>query len=232
MKKQMRFFTTGLFFLLPHLIFSQTPATPWIIGIHAGISEYRGEMGNGFFDMHLTSSTFYNDEGIQIQKNLPGMLGISATRYINPKFDISTQIHHGEWGYYNASKTKFFFRSFNLLTLDLRYKLPGFDNSALTPYLIGGIGYRNISIYDSKRNFQHEAVFPLGAGISYRLNKLFVLNLQSNIGFTSNDLADGIKSTNTFGRDQYWNHSLGISIIPGELGIRSTKSLKSRCARF
>lgn len=232
MKKFIAILSSGLFLLLPTVSKSQTPSTPWLIGLHAGISEYRGEMGNGFFDMHVTPTQFYNAEGIQIQENRPGFLGLSATRYLNNQLDVSFQMQHGEWGYFNPNKTQFFFTYYNLVSSELRYKIPGFENSAFTPYVLAGLGYRNVSIKNANTRFQHEAIMPLGFGLNLRLNKFIVLNAQSNFGFTTGDMGDGMAQVLSLNNDQFWNQSFGICFTPAELGFGNVRSVRSKCPRL
>lgn len=232
MKKFIAILSSGLLLLLPTVSLCQTPSAPWLIGVHAGISEYRGEMGNGFFDLHVTPTQFYNAEGIQIQENRPGFLGLSATRYLNDQLDVSFQIQHGEWGYFNPNKTQFFFTYYNLLSSELRYKIPGFENSAFTPYVLAGIGYRNVSVKNKSNKFQHEAVMPLGFGLNLRLTKLIVLNAQSNFGLSTGDMGDGMVKAASLSKDQFWNHSIGLCITPAALGFGHSKSLRSKCPRF
>ncbi len=213
------------------IVKSQTRNYPWTLTGMVGISEYSGDMGSGFFNFDLKPTSFYDLDGNLRQKNQPGVAGASLTRYINPKFNVSLSYLHGEWGFHTPDKNYYFFKRMNSVDFHVQWKFLGlYDDPIINPFLIAGVGYRNIHLTDSLRSLQNEITFPLGLGVNLRLAQGMYITAQSYFAFTSGDAGDGRIAEF---KDKLWNHTIGLSIIPNHLKFGLfAHSRRYRCPNF
>lgn len=72
---------------------------PWQISLGLGISEYYGDLGNGFFKFDLTQHDI-SSNGDGRSKNLPCIVTVGLNKYINSDFDFAFRAYNGEWGYF------------------------------------------------------------------------------------------------------------------------------------
>jgi OmpA-OmpF porin, OOP family len=221
----------GLYLLFPILLNGQNMENKWAFGFHLGISEYQGDLGNGFFQFHVKPTSFYDLDHTLIQKNRPGIVQVSVTNQLNPLNQLSLVFSHGEWGYFKQNT--FFFKGINSIEAQWKHFLIPEVEFPIQPYLVSGIGYRNFHVSPNKNSFHHEIVVPLGIGLNLHFSQFWYLNFQSNIGFTTGDIGDGIVDVTKSPFDKYWNHSLGIVIIPHYNHFSFFSSAhKYRCPRF
>ncbi|MDZ4668710.1 MAG: hypothetical protein SGJ00_12635 [bacterium] len=218
MKKLAFNLSASLCFFLPLISNSQTAEYPWALGVHVGISEYNGDLGNGFFHFSLLSNNFYDADNTLIQTNEPGFSGFSINRYINKRFDLALSYSHGEWGYHNLSGSTFFFRRIDAVDLHIKWKFATIRDGLLTPFVVSGLGYRNVNLPAQNDTAMNEINVALGVGMIIRISKYIGINLQSNYAYTTSDAGDGKVSTMNSINDQFWNHSVGISFSLGNLG--------------
>src|SRR6478609_2831048 len=74
-------------FLFAALVVSaQTEEKKWNIGVHGGLSQYNGDIGNGFYNSDQASY---------------GFAGLSMSRYLSKHFDATIFFTRGEVGYIN-----------------------------------------------------------------------------------------------------------------------------------
>ena len=66
---------------------AQTEDKPWNIGLHAGVTQYQGDLGNNFYK---TDKAFY------------GFGGISVSRYLGRYFDLNFLASKGTIGYHDG----------------------------------------------------------------------------------------------------------------------------------
>ncbi len=214
---------------IPPFVYGQSALSPWSITLHGGISEYKGDMGNGFLQFNLQPTSFYDADKVLIQENQPGISGISITRYLNQKWDLSFSYLHGEWGYYTPDKSRFFFKKLNYYDATIRFKIPYLQSQHLSPYLCTGFAFRTLGSSPYKLDLS----IPVGLGINWQLTEGILLNFQSNIGLTNNDLIDGLNQGNAPKNDLYWNHTVGIGFLPFSMNKSAfTKSKRSKCPKL
>src|SRR4051812_24121033 len=65
----------------------QTKEEKWNLGFHGGISQYSGDLGQGWYS---TTQAVY------------GFAGISVSRYLNKQLDLSLFLTRGQLGYLAA----------------------------------------------------------------------------------------------------------------------------------
>lgn len=229
MKKLQLFLLGSLLTTIPQIVRCQGVLSPWAISVHAGISEYKGDMGNGLFQFNLKPTSFYDADKVLIQQNQPGISGLSISRFINEKWDLSFSYLHGEWGYYTPNKTSFFFKKLNHFDVLARYKIPYLQSSTFTPYLAAGFAFRTLGSVPYKMDVS----MPIGVGVNVQLLNGFLLNFQSMLGYTSNDGIDGLNQGIATKNDLYLNHTIGIGLLPFSMNKHMfSKSKKSKCPKF
>ncbi|OYU96383.1 MAG: hypothetical protein CFE21_08275 [Bacteroidetes bacterium B1(2017)] len=231
MKKLVAFLCLGLCINTPKFLTAQTAKHPWAFGMQIGISEYRGDLGNGFFDFAITPSNFYDADMNLIQRNSPGIAGVSITRYLNSSFDASAYYNHGEWGYHSSDNSSFFFKRINSVDMLLKWKFLGSDLRYITPYIATGLGYRNVHLTNISNTLQHELTLPLAIGINLKFNSAISLQAQTQFAFTSADAGDNIEVQLPIRNDQFLNHTIGILITPGNLPMFGG-SPRDRCPKL
>ena len=194
---------------------AQNKTYQWSVGINAGISEYSGDLGNGFLKFDLLPKRVFDENKISLTNSKPFYLGINASKYYNQKLDFNVSASFGENGIYN-SVNSYFYSKFLYVDATARWKFLGGENAKFTPYLLGGIGLRRsklpeVNVYNKKS--VTDAVIPLGIGMNITCDDRLVLNIQSQYGWTSGDKVEGNPAYTKFSFDQFWHHSVGISYL-------------------
>ena len=110
-------------------LYAQTPDYKWGIGLNAGLTEYYGEMGNGFFKFDLNPHTLPPNNS---RKNQPGYISLNVSKYQTKSFDFNLSGGFGEWGYYKDA-SNYFYRSFQYADVTARWKFLGKDYARFTP---------------------------------------------------------------------------------------------------
>lgn len=197
-------------FLLPTFCSAQQQSYKWSCTLLAGITEYNGTLGNGFFQFAIFPKSFRNSEGQLVQRNFPGCSGLELTRNLKDNWGISLQILHGEWGYYSKDFNRYFFRWFNLIDLNSLW-YPFSNKNLISPFIQLGAGYRNIHVPPERYAVIHSLHFSLGAGFSFSLSERTRIQFRSVYGFTNNDMGDGIRNTSESGSDRFLIHQLGLN---------------------
>lgn len=177
---------THLFFLITLLFAlqgtSQTDDRRWSVGLHGGLVQYRGDLGNDFYQSDHATYAF---------------AGISVSRYLNQHLDLSLSFSRGELGYIDHStvntteKPNSFLIRHNTSNLLLRLYINKSENF-IRPYILAGAGliwYE--SIYSlSKEHFIY-SLPTVGAGLNFRLGPIVSIRIQENFLFTTADHIDG-----------------------------------------
>ncbi|MFZ4797599.1 MAG: thrombospondin type 3 repeat-containing protein [Bacteroidia bacterium] len=215
---------------------AQTKDMPWQVGLGTGISEYAGDMGNGFFKFDLSSHDLTNNGGSKT-KSQPLMTNITLSHYLNSEFDIAARTYWGEWGYFNklnstipGAKLGNFYRGSFGLEVTPRWKFLSNDKARVTPYITAGLGYRRISMpndYTGEIGIFNEGIFskksideftiPAGIGANIRLTERVGINLQSNYMWTNNDKSEGVATYEELTYDQAWFHTIGLTFNLGKV---------------
>lgn len=186
----------GLAFALS--INAQTADKRWNIGLHGGAIQYNGDLGNDFYK---TKQAFY------------GFGGLSFTRFLGNRLDVSLLLTKGETGYMGESGR--FKHQLTTGTINFRLNLIGADYF-VRPYLFAGGGVMMFAntLTDTKNNEKFDFAAPsFGAGLNLRLGKAVTLNLQETFMYSSSDERDGIvKNSN----DAFLLHSAGLTFNFGQ----------------
>ncbi len=162
----------------------------WSVGAHATFNDYKGDLGNDFWDF--------------------GNAGFALTvgRYVSPSFDfvgnlsfngIDTDLKNGRTGGTGNMDAKFI-----TATLNVKYKFNnGYifkEEAKLAPYVMAGFG---ITKFDTEahlmggiNSFKYDSdgfdeIFNLALGLTYNLSKRFAINLEMGMYYANSDLYDG-----------------------------------------
>ncbi|HOZ87633.1 MAG TPA: hypothetical protein PL029_07745, partial [Bacteroidia bacterium] len=111
--------------------FSQTDEKKWNFGLHGGLMQYSGDLGQGFYK---TDQAAY------------GFAGVSFSRYLGRHFDASLFFTRGEFGYIQRNQplnelgnpNSFLVRT-NTANLIARFYFTT-PNTILRPYIFAGAG--------------------------------------------------------------------------------------------
>lgn len=211
---------------------AQTSDYKYSATLSAGISEYCGDLGNGFFKFNLGSGRTYYTNGIASTEKKPFFAGISLARYLTKDFDVALSGSTGKWGYYsNANQA--FYDNFYYADLTARWKFLGLENSRITPYFLIGIGGRYLQttkddefhgvnqyhflLDNSGKKVLNDVVIPVGLGANIKVKDRIYVNVQSFFGWTSNDRAEGKIILDRLANDLFWHHSIGVSYVFGKM---------------
>jgi outer membrane protein OmpA-like peptidoglycan-associated protein len=178
-------------FAITLVVKAQTIDKQWNIGLHGGITQYKGDLGNDFYRTDMS---------------LYGMGGVSVSRYITSHFDVNLFATKGMVGYSRPSGR--FSRNITTTTLNLRFNIIG-DRSFVKPYLILGGGFalfdKDLTVTENNVDF----ITPsFGGGVNLKLGPSVMLNLQETFFYTTGDKRDGVTGKEN---DMYLFHSIGFS---------------------
>lgn len=186
---------------------AQTDEKKWNFGLHGGLIQYNGDLGDGFYKDDQAAYAFAS---------------ASISRYISRHFDASLFFTRGEQGYIRQNvpvsevnqKNSFLLRT-NTAHLVMRFYLTT-PNTILRPYLFVGAG----SVwYEAVYEIQHErfefSVPTFGAGLNLRMGPVVSLQLQESFMYSSSDNLDhkvGGKGIN----DMFLYHTAGLTFNLGK----------------
>ncbi|MBW6492498.1 MAG: OmpA family protein [Lentimicrobium sp.] len=177
---------------------AQTADKKWNVGLHGGAIQYNGDLGNDFFK---TDQAFY------------GFGGLSFTRFLGNRLDVSLLLTKGETGY--MTETSRFRHQLTTGTINFRLNLIGADYF-VRPYIFAGGGVMMFAntLVDTKNNEKFDFAAPsFGAGLNFRMGKAVTLNLQETFMYSSSDERDDVvKNSNDF----FLLHSVGLTFNFGK----------------
>jgi outer membrane protein OmpA-like peptidoglycan-associated protein len=173
---------------------AQTEDKRWSVGVHAGFTQYNGDLGNDFYK---------TDFGIN---ELDFMEGFTVSRYLTSHLDLSFMASKGKVGYKRANGA--FSSGFTTALLNLRFNITG-QKSIIRPYLFIGTGAmlydNNIVITNKKLDY----VTPsFGGGLRLKVTSDIAFNFQETFLVTSADDKDGVIGGIN---DYYLFHTAGFS---------------------
>jgi OmpA-OmpF porin, OOP family len=184
---------------------SQAEEKKWNIGLHGGLSEYNGDLGNGFYSTEQASYAF---------------AGLSVSRYLSKHFDVSLFFARGELGYVDHSRLRVtdkpyrFLVRHNTANIAVRFYFTG-PNAIVRPYLLAGGG---LIWYESVyKNTAEDFVFSLptaGGGFNFRLGPVVSLQIQESFAITTADNVDNVTANNN--NDMHLYHTAGLTFNLGK----------------
>ena len=170
---------------------AQTADKKWNFGLHGGAMQYKGDLGNGFYK---TQTTFY------------GFGGISLSRYLGNRIDLSFLLTKGEVGFKSGIGT---FKA-DVTTGSLNFRFNVLEAEAVVrPYLFLGVGAMMFANSPSveKSNVDY-AVPSFGAGVNIRMGEAVMFNIQETFLYSTSDARDGFVANSN---DAYLLHSIGLT---------------------
>lgn len=185
---------------------SQTEEKKWNVGLHGGLVQYRGDLGNNFYQTDQAAYAF---------------AGLSVSRYLGQYIDASLSFSRGELGYIDHTKANTlanpnsFLIRHNTTNLVARFYLTK-PTAFVRPYLLVGAG---LIWYESIYSLNAEHfIFSLpsaGAGFNFRLGPVVSIRLQEMLLLTTADHIDNVTSGGD--KDMELFHSAGITFNLGKL---------------
>ncbi len=179
---------------------AQTADKKWNIGIHAGVSQYNGDLGNDFYktDVHAY-----------------GVGAISISGYLSQHFSLDFITQKGRIGYDRPNGA--FRKSFTSGMLNLRYNILK-SGSTFNPYLfVGGGGIlfdKNIDLGKDNLAAKLDFAAPsFGGGFNIRLGEVVNFNIQETFIRSNRDDRDGITAGSN---DMYLFHTAGLTFNLGK----------------
>jgi len=181
-----------LCFALTLIINAQTVDKKWNIGLHGGISQYNGDLGNDFYRTDMAKY---------------GVGGISVSRYIADHFDLNLFAVKGSLGF-NRLTGEHLGSEITAATLNFRFNILG-PRSFVRPYLFVGGGAmlfeKNLIVTPKKVDY----IAPsFGGGVNFKLGSSVMLNLQETFLYSTSDGKDGVIGGRN---DMYLLHTAGIT---------------------
>lgn len=178
---------------------AQTEDKKWNVGLHGGISQFDGGLGNDFYK---------TNEGLS---DLNYFGGISISRYLSNNFDISLLGTKGQVGYKGAKGS--FSSGFSSGEINFRFNLVG-PKSPVRPYIFAGGGAMLFDKNLASSNKQVDFIIPDGgAGINIKLSSVVMINFQEMFLYSNNNKRDGSTSKSN---DAYLFHSAGFTFNFGK----------------
>ncbi len=172
------------------LAFSQTAKRPQAIGGFIGLSQYNGDLGQGFFGKGQASHAHF---------------GFNYSHYITPNVDFISNLSFGSVGY-RENLGKGFKANQIAWNAEVRLYLLNTDKNVLSPFAQGGIGFHKLSGKEVVEGT--DFCFPFGAGVRYRINELWNVYLSETVLYTDHDNRDyEVRNDN----DSYLMHSIGVT---------------------
>lgn len=176
------------------------------VGICAGISDYRGELNQEWFNMNKAFRT---------------QVGVTIIYYVNPWVNAGLDLGYGEHGFHVDGSTLGQANGFrgDVLKANLQARLK-FNNGTwikedalVQPYIFGGLGVANTfedSDIPSINNPGVALTLNTGLGFNVMLTDYLGLNYNLNYAYQTSDNTD---HTENGAGDQFIIHSMGI-VIP------------------
>lgn len=178
---------------LTFIINAQTIDKKWNIGLHGGISQYNGDLGNDFYKSNMRY----------------GLGGISVSRYISSHFDLNLLVTKGTVGFNKIGGLGNFNSGFTSALINFRFNILG-PQSFIRPYLLVGGGAilfdKDLTI--TKKQVDYAAP-SFGGGINLKLGQSVMLNLQETFLYSTADDKDNYPAAKA--NDMYLFHTVGIT---------------------
>ncbi len=176
--------------VLPHFLYAQTAERPFAIGLWGGLTQYNGDLGQGFYNS--------KDQDAQMH------IGLTTAWFINSHFDFSMNATLGTYGYReNALKN---FEADQLQwNAHVRACLFKEERFKVNPYGFAGIG---VGYLNNIKRPGTDLFIPFGAGLKISLTDRLGMIVQETFAYTDHDNRDKEEKDNN---DAFLMHSLGLT---------------------
>ncbi len=207
--------------------FTQTKDRKLALGAIGGVRNYRGDLGNGFFNTKKDNLSFYG--------------GLFFNQYINKSFNTGIAINYGNVSYKNDKNTflpsksglldvsKVGFKGeFLDYNVNLKYKFNnGYllkEDATFGPFAGLGLGVAHgLNIKTTLANgtsFKHRDLvqmnIPATAGVSIKISPRFYALAQISYNFLETDKLDSIRTSERKKHDKILSYGIGISYTLGK----------------
>lgn len=189
---------------------AQTSQQVYGLGIHGGLLEYNGDLGNSFYTFNQSNP----------------FLAITLSKYMSPSWDIEALLGGGTLSYSpDRSLNRF---QGNLIDFNVyaKYKFNNGkllkEDARISPYLFLGIGdayFKSGYVSYVKlvpKGYGMDFNFPFGAGLQVRLGEKVSLKLQSTFHYSVTDTYDGTRQSKTNFNDGYLFNTIGLNFNLGK----------------
>lgn len=185
-------------------LYTQTKDEKWNLGIYGGLTQYSGDLGQGFYNFDQAAY---------------GHAGLSLSRYLNQRFDAVFMLTRGQVGYLaprnfeeNQTADYNFRNNISTANVFLRYNIRSKDYN-FVPFVFLGAGIiKQATTRENHLSFRKKSDFALpaaGIGFMYQFNPYIAAQFQETFMYTSSDREDfRVEATN----DMYLMHSIGLTL--------------------
>ena len=212
MRRKVKYLLIGLIcFLATIQVQAQSEDRSYWLSLQVGHNEYRGDLGNEFFNFNVGSDFTW---------------GFELSTYLSPSFDLGFNFVFGIIDYdrvFNNGTTESFSNPHINTSLHARYKISnGYllaQNSKLQPYLIAGFGLTSYT-GEGTRDVNGEEVsstptgstftIPFGLGIDIPVSESAKVVVRSVYNRTFAEGFDGRSMLDNANHDDYLVHSIGV----------------------
>jgi outer membrane protein OmpA-like peptidoglycan-associated protein len=185
------------FTFMLNVVSAQTADKKWNVGLHAGITDYYGDLGNSFFNFDQAWYAFG---------------GLSVSRYMNSNFDLSADLNYGEIGFIE-NNTSYFRAQLTHFNVNVRYNFLN-EEKKLRPFIFLGVGLNYFADKYTVNTVGLEGVVPAaGFGLNYRINPTVSIQWKETFNFSMDGNHDG--ETTLIG-DSYLYHAIGVTFNLGK----------------
>ncbi len=181
----------------------------WSVGAHATFNDYKGDLGDDFWNFGNTG------------------VALTVGRYLSPSFELVGNLSYNkiktDLAFSNNMKIGEMDNNFLIATLNMKYKFNnGYiikEDAMLAPYLLAGFGVtwveRNGQFYSKKFNDDvRDEIFNLAVGLTFNLSKKFAVNLETGMYYANSDYydyySDKPERPSDLYNDKFLHNSIGI----------------------
>jgi len=175
---------------------AQSKDKKWGLGLNFGSEQYKGELGNGLYDL---------DQAFN------GFGGITVSRYLTPHLDVTLQSTFGELTHRNSNGADYNF-SYNMFqfNLNLKYSFFKYETAKLRPFVFAGLGHMIFTDKESDDVINNTQLPDFGLGLSFKVSPTINIVLQETFIYSDSDFLDNRTKVRKNHNDWLAQHSIGV----------------------
>ena len=174
---------------------AQTKDKKWGLGLNFGSEQYKGELGNGLYD---------------IDQAFNGFGGITVSRYLTPHLDVTLQSTFGELKYRDNSGVDNFSYNMFQFNVNLKYSFFKYETAKLRPYVFAGIGHMIFTDKKYDNDINNTELPDFGLGLSFKVSPTVNIILQETFIYSDSDFLDGQTKVRENHNDWLAQHTIGV----------------------